>query len=228
MRSAPGIPRATIIAAALVLALACNRAPRDPVDHMLDALGGRDAIARLASLRVVADGRGPAGDFRTEMESIRPDSVVFRQSSARGTSAVGSGPRGAWATENGEAVSDTGAGRAFARGHEFHLLLFEIETRFSGHAPGGEEIVEGRPCARVTMTDENGQPAVLLVDRESGLPRLLELNPRGARGVVRVSFGDWRVIDGLRYFGAFTLTEGPNRAFTWHYTEIVPSSRANS
>lgn len=227
MRSPRAIRAALVAPLLLALAAGCARAPRDPVEQMLAALGGREAMARLEALRVVAEGRGPAGDFRTEVESIRPDSVVFRQRSTRGTSAIGSGPHGAWARENGEAISDTGAARAFARGHEFHLLLFEVDSRFSGHAVEGEEIVDARACARVTMTDENGQPAVLLVDRESGLPRVLELNPRGARGVVRISFGDWREIDGLRYFGAFTLTEGPNRSFSWHYVEILPSVRAN-
>ncbi|MCI0452445.1 MAG: hypothetical protein L0Z51_08650 [Candidatus Latescibacteria bacterium] len=76
----------------------------------------------------------------------------------------------------------------------------------------------------MNMIDAEGNPASLLVDKRSHRPRMLELNPPGAAGPVRVFFEDWRRVGDLLYFHSFLLTEGPERTFTYRYTSIAPNA----
>ncbi|MDH4036146.1 MAG: hypothetical protein OEY32_12255 [Candidatus Krumholzibacteria bacterium] len=207
-----------------LLAAGCNNSSQaDPVARMTRALGGREAIGRLHSLSVAANCIGPDGHFRTWVESVRPGSVHFRQSDGVDSIAVWSTPDSTWLSDGARMVEGDPRVRAFVRGHEFHLDLFEIDTRFSGHTVAGMDTVDGHACARVDMRDEGGSPAAIFIDEESGLPRLLELNPAGAEGTLRIMFDDWREVAGLMVFFAFGMAEGPDRNFIYRYTEIVPN-----
>lgn len=216
--------RAVLLAASLACAAGCGKAgDSDPVARMTEALGGRAAIGRLESLSAAADCAGPGGHFRTWVESLRPGSVHFRQSDGTDSVAVWSTPDSTWLSNGGDVVAGDERVRAFVRGHEFHMQLFEAETRFSGHAVAGSDTVDGHTCTLVTMKDEAGDPAVLLLDQKTALPRMLELNPPGAAGPVRVYFDDWRRVGNLVCFFSFRMTEGPGRTFSYRYTEIIPN-----
>jgi hypothetical protein len=205
------------------------RSAGDPIEAMLLALGGRAAVRELKSLAVDANCWGPTGSFHTAVESQRPGRVRLRQSSERGSLTIWSTPERTWVVEGrGEPRSAGANERALARGHEFHLLLFEVESRFSNFMVIGDESVDGHPCTRVTMLDENGKPAAMLVDKEDSLPRVLELNPAGAQGPIRVFFADWRPEDALLYFWSFKLVEGRDRVFEYRYSNITPEGVAPS
>ena len=190
---------------------------------MLEALGGAPAIASLTSLAVEADCTGPTGPFQTTVQSLRPGKVFFAQTHEAGTTRIWSTPASTWTIEAGAQKPVPGGVRDFVRGHEFHLLLLEIESRFPTREAAGEEVVEGRTLTRISMTDEGGHPATLLLDRETFLPRVLELHPPGAQGPIKIYFTDWRRVGDLQYFESFRLTEGPERTFTYRYTRIVPN-----
>jgi hypothetical protein len=194
------------------------------LDPMLAALGGRAAIERLQSLSVEADCTGPGGEFRTRVESARPGAVYFRQAAGDQVTEIWSTPERTWTVDAAGAARDLDDGvRAFVRGHEFHLLLFEIESRFSNFRtdePGAEE---GRPCDRILMEDEGDQPAAICIDSANALPLVLELEPAGAEGALQIFFGDWERIEGLSYFRSFTLLEGTEREFTYRYRELIPN-----
>jgi hypothetical protein len=74
------------------------------------------------------------------------------------------------------------------------------------------------------MIDREQNAAALFVDQRTDLPRMLELNPPGAAGPVRIYFDDWRRVGALLYFFSFRLTEGPERVFTYRYTVISPNT----
>jgi hypothetical protein len=191
------------------------------IDRMISALGGRAAIGMLRSLAVEADCTGPGGEFRTRVESLRPDAVYFRQRDGEGSTEIWSTGGRTWTrdAESGWKELDDGV-RDFVRGHEFHLLVLELETRFTAHRLNHSTLEVG--CRRIDMEDLAGHPASVCVRESDGLPASLEMNPPGAQGPILVRFEDWREIEGIRYFHAFVLTEGTERTFTYRYRTIEP------
>jgi hypothetical protein len=194
------------------------------VGRMVESLGGEAAITRLHSLAVEAECSGPGGPFRTRVESLRPNSVYFKQTFADGTLEVWSTPSRTWVRHDGGTSKPAGEDtRLFIRGHEFHLLLFEIESRFTAFHEAGPSTVDGRRCELITMRDEFERPASICIDPTSARPLMLELNPPLAEGAVRIHFGDWERIGRLWYFRRFLMTEGAKRVFRYHYVEISPN-----
>lgn len=194
------------------------------VAGMLDAIGSRNARAAVRSLRTVAEGSGPDGLFVTSMTSIRPDAVYFHQENGLGTTEIWSTPERTWGGSQGEAYAEFApAVRDFVRNHEFHLLLLDMRERFSEFRYEGSETVDGDACRRVAMTAESGDPASVCVREADHLPAELALE-RGEEDPIRIEFGDWRRIDGLRLFHSFRLYEGTDDVFTYDYIEISAAS----
>ena len=195
------------------------------LDRTLETLGGRRAIGQLRSLAVEADCTGPGGDFHTRVDSFFPGMTYFEQTAGDEVTRIWSTPERTWHQEPDGTIEPLDANtRYFLRSHEFHLLLFELESRFSDHHLAGLDSIGGTPCRLIEMIDESGRPASICIAESDGLPRLLELNPEGAQGSVRITFEDWREIEGLRYFSAFRLTEGPDRVFTYRYRRLEPDA----
>ena len=217
---------------------ACNSPPAgdEIVANMLDAIGPARERESVRSLRTVAEGSGPTGLFVTSVTSIRPDSVYFHQETGLGTTEIWSTPDRTWGGSQDEAYAEFGPSvRAFVRDHEFHLLLLDIRDRFSAFTSAGEDAVNGEPCLRVTMTPATtaspsatatGEPAgdaSVCVRREDWLPLELTLESPEAAGPIRIVFGDWRRVDGLRLFHSFRLHEGADDVYTYEYVEISAS-----
>ncbi len=218
--------------ATLLLATSAATQPADGaaessqlIDRMLDALGGREAIAAVRSLSAEARCTGPGGDFDTWIDSFRPGLTYFRQETDDGAAEIWSTGESTWHLDGEGAVTELpGPTRYFVRSHEFHLLLFEIESRFSDHHLGAWSEVGARRCREIEMTDGSGQPASLCVAESDGLPLRLEMNPQGAQGPVNITFGDWREIGDVWYFFHFDLTEGSERTFTYDYERLEPDT----
>lgn len=214
----------------LLLPMASVHAEADTqplIDRMMRALGGRDAIQALRSLKVEADCTGPGGEFQTRVESFRPGATYFHQAAGDRATEIWSTAERTWRrdAEAGLAELDPGV-RSFVRGHEFHLLLFELESRFSNHRLADTTEIKGRACRLIAMEDESGHPATICIDESDGMPVALEMNPPGAEGPIGIRFDDWREVKGLRYFHFFELTEGPERTFTYQYRSLEPDSVA--
>ena len=191
------------------------------LDSMIEALGGRAALDEVRSMAVEAVCSGPGGQFTTQVRSVRGAGTYFRQASSDGTTRIWSTPERTWSLAGDGSVRELPDGvRSFVRGHEFHLLVLEVEERFSGHRLGDSENVGGESAHRIEMVDGEGLPAVLWLGRETSLPLALEVNPEGAAGPVRVYFQDWNSFDGVRLFRSFELTEGDEREFRYDYVTI--------
>ncbi|ANM29980.1 hypothetical protein ABI59_10960 [Acidobacteria bacterium Mor1] len=191
------------------------------IDRMLQALGGREAIEQVDSISIEANCAGPGGRFRTWIDSIRHDRTRFRQVSEREETEIYRVGDVVWTMdENGVAARRPSEGTAaFVAGHEFHLLFFEIERRFRDFSVGGLRETREGSCRDLNMVDTAGQPASVCL-AEDGMPLELVLNPEGAEGSVRVRFGDWVMLDGVRVFWSLRLDEGESRHFRYTYAGI--------
>ena len=195
------------------------------LDRMLTALGGRDALMEVRSLSVEAECTGPDGDFQTTVKSLRLGRAYFHQTSDRGNAEIWSTPEATWMPDEsgGFKTLDPGV-RNLVRNHEFHLLVFDIVTRFTDHSVTSTDSIDGHSCVKVTMMDLEGNPASLWVDTESAFPVMLEMNPPGAQGSLRIQFSDWDEVESVQYFKSFVLSEGPDRHFTYEYVTIKPNT----
>lgn len=185
------------------------------------ALGGKEAIAAIKGLATEADCSGPNGSFRTWTTSLRPDKTYFRQLSDRGTTEIWSTAIKTWMGSPEEGYRELGPQvREFIRGHEFHLLVLDLESRFSNHAVKGRELVNDKGCIRISMQDESGHPASVCIGEADWLPVEMVLNPSGATAPIRIIFDDWAMVNGIRYFQTFTLIESRDRIFQYRYASI--------
>jgi hypothetical protein len=213
------------VSAVLVMCVACasdDALPADQVlDRMLAAIGTERSRNAIQSLSTTAEASGPDGPFAITVTSIPPDTVYFRQQSGAGITEIWSTAERTWGGNAGEEYEPLGPQvRDFVRGHEFHLMLLAIRSRFSGFEMQGADAVTGTECLRISMIDEAGKDASICVRTDTWLPIELQLNPTTAAGAVQVVFDDWRPVNGLNQFHSFELTEDSDRLFTYDYVDI--------
>jgi len=195
--------------------------------NMLAAIGPERSRQAVQSLSTTAEGSGPDGLFAITVTSIPPDTVYFRQQSERGITEIWSTPERTWGGDAGDEYEPLGMRvRDFVRSHEFHLMLLEMKSRFSGFELQGEDAVSGKECLRVSMIDEAGETASICIRLDDWLPAELRLNPASVAGPIRIVFDDWRVVDGLNQFHSLELTEDSDRLFTYEYVDIAVNTFA--
>jgi len=191
------------------------------IDNMMAATASERSRNAVQSLTTTADCEGPNGPFETTVTSIRPDTVYFRQASARGITEIWSTAERTWGGNAGEQYEHlTPQVRDFVRGHEFHLMVLDIRSRFSEFELGGPETVGGAECLRVSMVDDARERASICIRTSDWLPVELRLNPAGATGPLSIAFQNWQPTDGLNLFYSMELTEGPDRVFSYDYVNI--------
>jgi hypothetical protein len=191
------------------------------LDSMLTAIAPERSRNAIQSLTTMADCSGPDGAFETTVTSIRPDTVYFRQASARGITEIWSTAERTWGGRAGDEYEAlTPQVRDFVRGHEFHLMLIDVRSRFSDFRLLGPDTVREAACLRISMKDEAGADASVCVRTDNWLPAELRLNPATAAAPVQVVFDDWRAVEGRNFFHAITLTEDRDRVFSYEYVDI--------
>ena len=197
------------------------------IDQVLEAMGGRGAIGKLESLSVVADCTGPNGAFVTAVSSLRPDKVLFQQHAPQGTTELIVIGDQAWLRdqETGATQPVSAANAYFARGHEFHLWLLELDKRYHDHQLVGEEMVADTLCHKLTMRADDDSLVTLWLDATTYLPHQWQYPLPAAFGgdVLRYVLTAWRPVGGLTLFHAFTLYQG-DTIFTYTYRSIELNS----
>jgi hypothetical protein len=198
------------------------------LERLEQALGAdADTLHRLESLRAVADCTGPRGAFTTEVVSARPLRVDFWQRAPRGEAHYRLdrlGPK-LWQEQGQRWLGgpEAPAGMAaFIRGHEFHLTLFELTSRFRNFEAGGMESVNGIDCRRIRMESLTGLPASVCLAADTHRPLELRFVPGLGEEPIRIVYRDWKEIEGLWFFQGFTLTQGED-VFTYRYTALEPT-----
>lgn len=188
---------------------------------MMAAAASERSRSAIQSLTTTADCLGPDGAFETTVTSIRPDTVYFRQASARGISEIWSTAERTWGGNTGEEYELlTPMVRDFIRAQEFHLMIIDAGSRFSDFELDGRREIAGQQCLSISMKDEAGEDASLCVRTDNWLPAELLLDRASAAGPVRITFDDWREADGLNLFYSMELTEDADRVFTYDFVDI--------
>jgi hypothetical protein len=215
------------LVAAVLIAAGSGCAEGDPlsaeqvIDNMQAATASERARNAIQSLTTTADCTGPEGEFETTVTSIRPDTVYFRQASARAITELWSTPERTWGGNAGEEYQLlTPRVRDFIRAQEFHLMIIDLESRFADFELLGQRESEGKECLAVSMKDDTGRDASLCIRTHDWLPAELRLDRVSATGPVTITFGDWRKTDGLNLFHSMRLIEEPERVFTYDFVDI--------
>ena len=191
------------------------------IDNMLAATASKRSRSAIQSLTTTADCMGPDGEFETTVTSIRPDTVYFRQASARAITEIWSTPERTWGGNAGEDYELlTPRVRDFIRAQEFHLMIVDLRSRFSHFELLGRQEAGWEECLAISMKDDAGGDAFLCVLTENWLPAELRLDRDSATGPVRITFGDWRETDGLNLFHSMQVMEEPDRVFTYDFVDI--------
>ncbi len=197
------------------------------LQHSIGAMGGAEAISAVQSLGARAACTGPGGVFTTEVLSLKPDRTLMRQSSPGGVTELYVAGELGWSKDpaSGETKPLSRAMRDVVRGHEFHLLLLDLDERFTDHRATGRTEADGRACLEVLMLDGYGLEAAACFDEKTHLPIALAYLPPPGTGteLIRITVEGWRRIDGVSYLAGFTLRQG-EEVFTYRYEEIRPNS----
>lgn len=206
------------------VALAARRG-REAIAAAIEAMGGEKPIRQVNSLAVRADCTAPDGsEFSTEVLSIRPDRTLFRQTSDGMTAEWVAIDDKAWRLdrERGRRKAESKKMRETIRGHEVHLMLFELDSRFQAHTLPLEPAAD---CNLIEMKDLFGAPASVCLDSESSLPLRLTYQPAGQKKEppIQIELESWREIDGVSFVEAFTLRQG-DEPFTYQYDTIEPNA----
>lgn len=199
--------------AVLVLALLAARpgaaragsdpAPPDVFDRHAAAIGGWPAVARVESIRAIAEVSSPkGGGFRIELLWGRGGRLVFRQ--IREKSAGFS----AWVVP-GQAVDAAGdaldaGSRSFVRAHDFMGIALDPRALF--RPAGAPSAADG--ITSVAARDPDGRPATLRFDSTSGRLRGFEMaDPRRAGIRVTARLDDYRQAAGVLLPRRVTVTD---------------------
>lgn len=214
-----------VLAVALAAGSGCAEGETLSADHVLDsmmtAVASRRLRSSIQSLTATAECTGPDGAFETTVTSIRPDTVYFRQASERGVTEIWSTAERTWGGAAGEEYELlTSQVRDFVRGHEFHLMVIDMNERFSDFKMIGLEKSGDADCFRISMKDSAGADASVCVRSDNWLPAEMELNPGSAAASMRIVFDDWRKAGGLNAFHSLELTEQPDRVFSYRYVDV--------
>lgn len=194
------------------------------------ALGGEEAVARVATLRFSASCRGPDGPFRTSVASGVDGRVRFRQTfEGRPPIGAGVGLDGGWVSGDGEVLELDPTAEFVVRAHEMHLLALMPETRFTNPVARPDTVVAGRASHVVELTDGLGGAVRFYYDAGTGRPAGYSVVDHTGRGSGRVFtlFGDWRAVGDVRLPFRITITQGED-VYRYEVTEAsvewLPSS----
>jgi hypothetical protein len=186
------------------------------------ALGGEEAVARVATLRLVADCEGPRGPFRTTVASARDGRVALLQEfPSRPRFAAGIGLGGGWQRSGDDPPVDSldAVLGTVVTGHEVHLLALAPEARFTAPVGRPSERLDGRDARVVRFVDALGAPVDFLYDAGTGRPlgfRLVNHTGRGAADIL-TRFEDWRRVGDVLLPFVIAITQGDD---VYRYTIV--------
>jgi thiol-disulfide isomerase/thioredoxin len=177
-----------------------------------DAMGGENALRQVRNLRAVADCVGPRGKYTTELISVRPDRLYFKQTWAtRDPFVAFVNGQYAWLKneKNGEVSRAEREVAAAVRSHDFQMIAIAPLERFRDAAVVGFEDFAGAPSVKIRATDELGKPLYLFFNRNTRLMSgMLMADSRSQTGeTVKVVFNEWKNVGNARLPSKVTATD---------------------
>ena len=191
------------------------------------ALGGDDAVARIAMVSFRAECEGPRGPFHTRVVSARDGRVRFEQRfPARPAFGMGIDLDGGWQRDAGGERRDalSPQARSVLHAHELLLLAVAPEARYRAPLAAGTADVHGRPAAVVRFADPLDAPADFFYDIQDHRPLGFRLRNHTGRGapLVDVRYADWRPVGPLRLPFAVTIAQG-DEIYRYRITDVDTS-----
>ena len=176
-----------------------------------EAMGGRQALDAIQSIRALAQCTGPRGPYQTEIYSARGDRLKFKQISNNGASFVGivNGKHQWVSDEKTGDVTPISEGRAeMLRGHEFQMIAIVPQERFRHARVAGLEAFAGIRSIRLSAVDGLGKPASLFYSQDSKLlVGMVLVNPINDKESVRVVYKDWKQVGRAKLPAKVTATD---------------------
>jgi outer membrane lipoprotein-sorting protein len=204
------------------------------VDRYVAAIGGKQALARYQSRRIVAEMAMPAMGMTLTVETMasRPNKMLVK-SNMPGMGEMLSGYDGqvAWSVNpvQGPRVL---VGSELAQA--VRMADFDAASDLARLYPTLETVARdsaaGRPCFRVRMVSRDGDEAFGCFDTESGLLLSLQSKQESPMGKVDVTaaFSDYRDFGGIKYAGTTTTSLMGQQMVTTlkevSYDPIAPSA----
>jgi len=217
-----------LLLGAVVGALAEEPLPsaEEIMDRYVEAIGGREAYDKIenrvtkATLEFV--GQGLSLDLT--IYQARPNkSYTLIESEMLGKSEKGTDGETAWELSmmTGPQIMNGKQKADFLRDAALDRLAHWRE-QFSGAEAAGVETVGEIPCYKVVLTQQDGPPLTLYLDRESYLTVKMEMDLETPMGIVPMQTwpGDYRQVDGLLLaFSGRVVLVGQERFMTVHEIE---------
>jgi thiol-disulfide isomerase/thioredoxin len=177
-----------------------------------DAMGGESVLSQIRDIRAVADCSGPREPYTTEIISVRPDRLFFKQTyPTREPFVAFVNGQYSWLKneKTGEVSRAEKEVTAAVRGHEFQMIAIAPQERYRGAAVVGFEDFAGAPSVKVRVTDELGKPLYLFFNLSTRLMSgMLMEDTRSQTGeTVRVVFNEWKTVGGARLPSKVTATD---------------------
>lgn len=172
---------------------------RQIADRYVEAIGGRQAIARFQQRRIITETSVPGGGTITADSYQAAPNKTFVKTEIPGLGTFLSGHDGTVAWSHGP-----GQGPRVLEGNELGEALRQADFAVSLDPAAahrsletvGEKIVGGRPCWNVRMTHASGAEAHGCFDKENGL--LVQTSLQTDAMQVDVTISEYREFDGIK------------------------------
>jgi len=184
---------------------------RQVLDRYAEAIGGRAAVERIQSRRLVYQVNASGMTIDMDVKQRRPNLGVVLMNTGMGEIRSGFDGTTAWAvTPMGPAIVDGAQGEEVRIRSAFDAdVLFDvyptIET--TERAEYG-----GKACYKVRMVTESGTESFRCFDVDTGLMVAVEATQNGMP--VTAVYEEWREFDGVKYPSRFTSSAMGQEAVT--------------
>ncbi|HEU0014512.1 MAG TPA: hypothetical protein VFQ45_12555 [Longimicrobium sp.] len=196
-------PSRLVFGAALLLAsvpLAAQPVPtgREVVERYVEAVGGRQALARVQHRHAVYEMSVDGRVMTMDVKMARPNHGLVTLTTPMGPLVSGFDGTIAWvnsAMTGAQLLEGPEAEQAMRRARFDGDVLFDAYTRLETL---GREEIDGQPCWNVRMSSEDGEEATRCFHTETGL------QVGATENGIRVVYGGYLEVDGLKYPASMT------------------------
>jgi hypothetical protein len=213
MQALRKISLAVVAVAAFAAPAAAQPLPaaRQVLDRYAEAIGGRQAVQRIQSRRLVYEVSAGGMTINMDVKQRRPNLGVVLMSTGMGDIRSGFDGTTAWAvTPMGPAIVDGPQGEEVRIRSAFDAdVLFDVYPTMetTERAEYG-----GKACYKVRMVTESGAESFRCFDVDTGLMVAVEATQNGMP--VTAVYEEWREFDGVKYPSRFTSSAMGQQAVT--------------
>ncbi|MCB1024458.1 MAG: nuclear transport factor 2 family protein [Acidobacteria bacterium] len=177
----------------------------------VDAIGSKDAIARLRNIKAKANCIGPDGNYKTPVTSFRSNKTIFLQTfsykSDRKTIYINE--KFGWSPSENDEIPKIVSPfeKLVVRLHEYQKMSFDFRSMFSDFALVGNAVFEGRKSTKVRAKTDLDGSIFLYFDIQNKTLSGFEFRPNGSDQIIKNVFGGWKTFGELKLPTRITATD---------------------